>query len=198
MKILGLILGLIPGHYWQYFYFFWVSAIFEYLWKLPDFITKSHNVSYFVGFRETYCESEQESSTWAGDWNGSESGNSETERPPQGAELYVGETTQGNQRKLKTPHQINDCQNKTSSYHSIAVIFVYLYTGKIQTGGNGFVCSVTCRYTDGHLILMEIEFYLMTLGKIELFYLHYIHYIILVYKCIYISICVVVRTFMMT
>lgn len=102
------------------------------------------------------------------------------------------------QRKLKTPHQINDCQNKTSSYHGIAVVFVYLYTGKIQTGGNGFVYSVTCRYTDGHLILMEIEFYLMTLGKIELFYLHYIHYIILVYKCIYISICVVVRTFMMT
>lgn len=91
------------------------------------------------------------------------------------------------------------CQNKTSSYHGIAVVFVYLYTGKIQTGGNGFVCSVTCRYTDGHLILMEIEFYyLMTIGKIELFYLHYIHYIILVYKCIFISICVVVRTFMMT
>lgn len=81
-------------------------------------------------------------------------------------------------------------------------LLLYLYTciqGKYRPEVlNGFVCSVTCRYTDGHLILMEIEFYLMTLGKIELFYLHYIHYIILVYKCIYISICVVVRTFMMT
>lgn len=77
-----------------------------YFWVFVE--KKSHNVSCFVGFRETYCESEQESSTWAGDWNGSESGHSETERPPQRAELYAGETTQGNQRKLKTPHQIKN------------------------------------------------------------------------------------------
>lgn len=76
-------------------------------------------------------------------------------------------------------------------------LLLYLYTC-IQGRYRPEVMGLFVQSLVGIHMAIEIEFYLMTLGKIELFYLHYIHYIILVYKCIYISICVVVRTFMMT